>query len=123
MGRKMDCSISIFCNNCIEAMVLHDYGLPFNSPTVNLMIPQKDYIEYILRLDNYIGAEIVKDKGISNFERGYPTGLINGKLHLHFIHYKNYNEALDAWRRREKRINKERIYFILVETDERFKIF
>lgn len=28
-------NISLLCNNCVGAMVLHDLGLRFNSPTVN----------------------------------------------------------------------------------------
>lgn len=27
---------SLLCNNCTGGMILHDLGLPFNSPTVNL---------------------------------------------------------------------------------------
>lgn len=44
---KIDKNISIFCNNCIGAFVAHDFRLPFNSPTVNLMIPPSDFIEYL----------------------------------------------------------------------------
>lgn len=36
---KIDNDVSIFCNNCIGAFVAHYFKLPFNSPTVNLMIP------------------------------------------------------------------------------------
>lgn len=31
-------NISLLCNNCVGAMVLHDLGLRFNSPTVNLYL-------------------------------------------------------------------------------------
>ena len=27
---------SIICNNCLGGVVLHDLGLPFNTPTINL---------------------------------------------------------------------------------------
>ena len=33
---------SVVCNNCNGAMVLHEFGLPFNSPFVNLWIPPSD---------------------------------------------------------------------------------
>lgn len=55
---KVKEDISIFCNNCIGAFVAHDYHLPFNSPTVNLMIPPSEFIEYIEHLDIYKDAKI-----------------------------------------------------------------
>ena len=50
--------VSIFCNNCIGAFVAHDFRLPFNSPTVNLMIPPADYIDYISHMAEYTNAEM-----------------------------------------------------------------
>lgn len=109
----MEKNVSIFCNNCIGAFVAHDFRLPFNSPTVNLMIPPADYIEYITHLQDYTGAEI---KEIDS-DKQWPVALLGGKVHLHLIHYKTVQEAEDAWRRRERRINWERMFFVLIETD------
>ena len=105
--------ISIFCNNCIGAFIAHDLGLPFNSPTVNLMIPPHDFIEYISNLDKYINAKIEPIK----YEATYPVALLGGKVHIHFIHYKTIEDATNAWKRREARINIKKSFFILVETD------
>lgn len=91
---KVQNDISIFCNNCIGAFVAHDYHLPFNSPTVNLMIPPTDFIEYIEHLDKY-NTEI-KFKDISGSEK-WPEGLLNNNIHVHFIHYKTFQDDVDAW--------------------------
>lgn len=105
--------ISIFCNNCIGAFVAHDYHLPFNSSTVNLMIPPADFIEYIEHLDEYKGG------GVENIfgKKEWPEGLLMGKVHLNFIHYATFWDGMEAWLRRTRRINKDKMFFILVETD------
>lgn len=105
--------ISIFCNNCIGAFIAHDLGLPFNSPTVNLMIPPADFIEYISNLGQYTNATIIPIES----KHKWPVGTIGGKVYINFIHYKSLEDGIKAWRRREKRINKDKMYLILVETD------
>lgn len=105
--------VSIFCNNCIGAFVAHDFGLPFNSPTVNLAIPPADYIEYITRLTAHMGGpwrEIESDKT-------WPVALLDDCIRLDLIHYKTSEAGEEAWRRREQRINPKHMCFILVETD------
>lgn len=109
---KVDPDISIFCNNCIGSFVASDFRLPFNSPTVNLMIPPADYIDYISALERHIGADIYA----IDSDRPYPVALMNG-IHIYFIHYQNIEQAKEAWRRREKRINRNKMFFILVECD------
>ena len=110
---KIDEDVSIFCNNCIGAFVAHDLGLPFNSPMVNLMIPPADFIDYISNLEDYVNATIEPIES----EHKWPVGTIGGKIYINFIHYKSLEEGIKAWRRREKRINKDKMYLILVETD------
>lgn len=109
---KIDKNISIFCNNCIGAFVAHDFRLPFNSPTVNLMIPPSDFIEYIANLEYYTNAPIEPTKS----DQSWPIALLGGKVHIHLIHYKTVEEGVLAWRRRETRINAKRMYFVLIET-------
>lgn len=111
--RGVEKNISIFCNNCIGAFVAHDFRLPFNSPTVNLMIPPAEFIEYIKHLEEYTNADITEITS----DKDWPVALLGGKVHLHLIHYKDVAEGVKAWRRREKRINWDKMYFVLIETD------
>lgn len=110
---KVKRDISIFCNNCIGAFVAHDYNLPFNSPTVNLMIPPSEFIEYIEHLDIYKDAKIEDISG----DKKWPEGLLDNKIHINFIHYKTFQDGVNAWKRRAQRINKSKMFLILVETD------
>ena len=110
---KVDEDVSIFCNNCIGAFVAHDLGLPFNSPMVNLMIPPADFIRYISNLEQYTNTRIAPIES----EHKWPVGIIEEGIRINFIHYKSFEDGITAWRRRENRINKNKMYFILVETD------
>lgn len=111
---KVDKNISIFCNNCIGAFVAHDFHLPFNSPTVNLMITPPQFVEYIENLKfNTYKTEIDNISG----SKDWPEGLLNGRIGINFIHYATFEEGVEAWIRRSARINFNRMYFILVETD------
>lgn len=48
-----------------------------------------------------------------NGQRDY---LINN-IHINFVHYKTFQDGVNAWKRRVKRINKKKMFFIFVETD------
>ncbi len=43
--------LSVISNNCLGGMVLHDRGLRFNSPTVNLWIPAHDYVRMLQKTE------------------------------------------------------------------------
>jgi uncharacterized protein (DUF1919 family) len=105
---------TVFCNNCLGGMVLHDFELRFNSPTVNLWIPEKDYLEYISNFEAYRNPKFEE----LETENDYPVGLMNGKIHCHFMHYTSFKEAVEAWRRRENRIDLNNAFYIFVEGDE-----
>lgn len=105
--------ISIFCNNCIGTFVAHDLRLRFNSPTVNLYMSPQDFIEYISDLEKYRDAPIVPIES----DRPYPLAVLGGRILLHLMHYETAKEGIEAWRRREQRINYDKMFFILVETD------
>ena len=84
-------------------------------PTVNLMIPSANFIEYIEHLEKY--SINMESQNISGTKE-WPEGLLNNKIHINFIHYKTFQDGVDAWKRRVARINKNKKFFILVETDK-----
>lgn len=77
------------------------------------MIPPADYIDYISHMEEYTYADL----SAIDSDNSWPVALYGGKIHLHLIHYQTVEEGKEAWHRREKRINKNRCYYILVETD------
>lgn len=104
---------SIICNNCVGAMLSHDYGEQFLSPTVNLFITPKDYITFLRKLDGFQDCPIVDITGSNN----YPIGLLDKTIQIHFMHYSSFEEAKEKWTERYKRINFSNLYIILIEKD------
>lgn len=94
-------------------MVLHDYGLAFNSPFVNLFIEPSDYIKLLGNLKSYC-SENSDIKEIPN-EVGYPIGILNDSVKLHFLHYKNFDDAVSIWRKRCLRMDFSNPYIIFVQ--------
>lgn len=111
-GIKRDQQRTVFCNMCLGGMVSHDLGLRFNSPFVNLMIPGSEYVE-LLSNRAQIGGGIIKEIDMG---KEYPVGLLEGKYHLHFIHYDTFESAVKKWKNRSLRMDIENSYCILVET-------
>lgn len=105
--------ITLISNNCLAGCVLHDFSMRFDTPTINLFIPFPDYIKFLTDLKCYVNKEIEDITGDSP----YPIGLLGGVIHLHFLHYKSFDEAVDAWKRRCRRIHWDNVRVVLVERD------
>lgn len=106
-------SFTLISNNCLAGCVLHDFSMRFDTPTINLFIPFPDYIKFLTNLKNYVSKDIEDITGDSP----YPIGLLGGVIHLHFLHYKSFDEAVDAWKRRCRRIHWDNLRIVLVERD------
>lgn len=118
---------TVICNNCVGAMVLHDYGLAFNSPFVNLFIEPHDYLLLLNDLEYYCSPNADIQDISDNLGSDYPIGLLNGKIKLHFLHYDNFEKAVSIWRKRCLRIDFKKLYVIFVQqsgcTDEMIQLF
>lgn len=113
--KQLDYNISLFCNNCVGAMVLHDYGMPFNSPCVNLWIEPAHYVEMLSNLEYYMSADI---RELKQEDVNYPIGLLDGKIKIYFMHYDSFEQAVSAWRRRAQRVNYNKVHAIFVYMPE-----
>ena len=103
---------SVFSSNCVGCMVLHDLGLQFNSPFVNLYLTAKDYLKFLSDPQKYLDAEFEEVTS----DRTYPVGKLLD-LTFYFVHYSSFNEAVTASKRRAKRINFDNLFVIFSERD------
>lgn len=104
---------SLIASNCNGGCILHDLGLPFNSPFVNLWLKPKDFIRFCARMDEYLALPLrfVPEEGVS-----YPVGQL-GDVRLYFQHFKSPEEAEAAWLRRAKRINRSNLFLLATDRD------
>ena len=104
--------VTIFCNNCTGGIIYHDLGLEFKSPTINLYFSASDFVEFCENLDFYLSEELIE----INSERSYPVAKL-GKITIFFVHYKNFEQAKKKWNERRSRINKNNMFFVMIDRD------
>jgi uncharacterized protein (DUF1919 family) len=106
-------SPSFLCPNCIGGILLHDLGLAFRSPTVNLMMKQPDFVKFMLDIQHYLSMEL------AFFEKpGYTCPCARlGDITIHFTHYANAEEAASKWNERKTRIDWRNLFVFASERD------
>ena len=106
-------AITLISSNCNGACILHDLGLKFNSPFVNLWIKPKDYLKLLHDLDHYMACELIftEEPGVS-----YPVGMLKD-IKIYFQHYKSPEEAKQKWQERSRRMDISNIYVLFSDRD------
>ena len=113
-NQKLESStISLIASNCNGALILHDLGVRFNSPFVNLWIKPNDYIKLLKDFDRYMAEEMteIKEDGID-----YPVGKL-GDVTIYFQHYDSFEQAREKWNERKTRINKDNLFVLFTDRD------
>ncbi|MDV3429598.1 MAG: DUF1919 domain-containing protein, partial [Bacillota bacterium] len=105
-------NFTILSQNCIGAVMYHDLGKCFLSPTINIGFDPNEFITFLEDMEYYLNAPI---KIISS-EYSYPVGKLGEGEHqiitLHFVHYSDCQVALEKWNERKKRINRNNIFVV-----------
>lgn len=103
---------TIFSNDCVGGVLMKNYGLPFNTPTVNCAINPGNFVRYLKYLEHYMGCELAEKES----DLGFPVGeLVSelGNIEIQFMHNSSFQEAKEAWKRRTNRIDLNNINVIL----------
>ena len=87
----------ILSSNCVGGTLLHDLGLRFDTPTVNLTIPQFAYFCENWK-DYFALTPVLK----AQTERPYPVFLL-GDIEIFGVHYSSEQEFLEKWETRKNR--------------------
>ena len=105
--------VSVISNDCTGGILLHDLGLQFLSPTVNLYMNANDYQKFCKNLRYYISIDTMvacSDSSIIE-NRKYPVAYLDDIL-LYLVHYATVEEAQKKWNERKRRINWDKIVVI-----------
>lgn len=105
--------ITLLANNCNGACMLHDLGLPFNSPFVNLWLYPEDFIKYVENIEHYMKCSLAFEE---RDDYPYPVGVLDD-IHIYFQHYKSQHEAKEKWETRTRRMDLNHIYVLMTERD------
>ncbi|MBO5797187.1 MAG: DUF1919 domain-containing protein [Clostridia bacterium] len=104
---------SLLSSNCNGALILHDLGIRFNSPTVNLWIKPKDFIKFLKDIPHYISCPMTftTEEGVS-----YPIGVLDD-IRIYFQHYATPEEAEESWVKRSQRIDLQNLFILFTDRD------
>ena len=100
---------TIVANNCWGAEVYKTFDLPFNTPIIGLYFYPDCFIKLLSDFQENIHSELkfTPQSKYHKEKRDYPVGLLRNDIEIHFLHYKNEEEAFQKWTKRAKRISTE----------------
>lgn len=98
--------ISIISNHCWGGLVYSLLKIPFNSPFINTLIDEENYIRLINDLQYYLQQPLIQ--GESN-KTTAPIGML-GDVEIQFIHHSSFGLAKRDWYKRVNRVNYRNLF-------------
>ncbi len=111
-NRLKNKDFSIIASNCNGTFMYYDMRIRYLTPTVNLVIEMNDFVKLAENLEAYKEKEIVKLES----DVPYPTGMLDD-IKIMFMHYPTFEEGVEKWNERKKRINWENLFIVGTEKD------
>ncbi len=102
---------SILSSNCNGAMILHDMGCRFDTPTVNLYFLPEDFLTFLSDLPKYLSAV---PQPITGTDKPFPVGQIED-ITVYFMHYSSFEEARDKWVERSARVDMDNLFIMMTD--------
>lgn len=113
MRKKLKChELTVISSNCNGCLILHDLGMRYNSPFVNLYIEAEEYLRLLQNLPWYMEQELI----FVPSEKPYPVAKL-GDVHLHCVHYPSEQEVREKWNQRKARMDWDNLYVMFTDRD------
>lgn len=113
---------SIISNNCAAGYVYQYFGISYRTPTEGIGLSVDDYLKLIQNPRHYFTQKLIfiKPETTERYKNGehfiYPAALIDD-ITVYFRHYPTQEEAERKWTRRSRRINYDKLLFLLSESE------
>ena len=112
-SRLQNHGMTVISANCVGAFILHDLNEPFNSPFVNLYLSPNDFVRYLQNIEFYQRQSLT----FIQSEKPYPVAKL-ADLRVHFMHYRNSQEAQQKWLARSARMNLDNLFIMMTDKDD-----
>ena len=112
-SRLQNHGMTVISANCVGAFILHDLNEPFNSPFVNLYLSPNDFVRYLQNIEFYQRQSLT----FIQSEKPYPVAKL-ADLKIHFMHYRNSQEAQQKWLARSARMNLDNLFIMMTDKDD-----
>ena len=110
--------VSVISMNCIGGVLIHDLGIRFNSPTVNLYFRAADFLRFCENMPRYLAVGELTPCNDPEIVGGrtYPVAYLDD-LVLFLVHYASLEEANRKWQERKKRIHMDNLVVMATDRD------
>ena len=112
----------IISNNCWGAEIYRQFNKPYNTPFVGLFLYGPCYIKLLENFEDYLASDLrfVRTSRYMDHPPHYPLGMLED-LEIHFVHYKDAEEAREKWYRRLNKMititDQDNYFFKLCDRD------
>lgn len=112
-------NISIISNNCWGGLAYNALGLEALSPFKNMFLLDEDYIKLLQNLKEYCSENVLPHTyGVDlHSKEKYPILKLKD-IEFHCNHCDTYDEAIDNWERRVKKLNYDNL-FVMMYTENK----
>ncbi len=110
-------NFTLISKDCVGAMLLHELGLRFDTPTINACFHAGDFVKFCGDLKYYLSQDMLEDKNQS-LKMGYPVGILGSEgreVRVWFMHYGTFSNAKAKWDERCSRIHWDNIFLIMTD--------
>jgi uncharacterized protein (DUF1919 family) len=94
----------IVANDCWGGTLCEYLGRPYCTPFVGLYLPGPSFAEVVSRLDELPDMELRFPQADASVAP-HPVGILDDSMEIRFVHYRDQDEAADAWHRRIARFD------------------
>lgn len=117
--------VSIITNDCFGGNVYHQLYLEFSSPFINFFISPSQYLDFLKNFYDYIERPLIKTRDIDILENIFlQMKFEDTEIFLGCNHDYSYEEFMNKFERRRKRINYDNLLFkMTIENDEQAEMF
>jgi uncharacterized protein (DUF1919 family) len=117
-------NFTIISSNCWGGSIYQILDREYLTPTVGLFLYAPCFVKFTSKLRYYLNqplhfvetSKYCKANTIRNKDGWYPIALLDD-IEIHFLHYKNEEEASTKWYRRCVRINFDNLFFSMTDRD------
>jgi uncharacterized protein (DUF1919 family) len=105
---------TLIADDCWGGELYHALNLEYTTPFIGLYVPASHFIKLIKNLKHYMAAplEFIEDSPHRCDENpGYPIGLLDKEIEIHFLHYYSKKDAEEKWTKRKFRICWDNLFF------------
>lgn len=123
---------TIISNNCAGGAILHDLGMEFKTPTINLQILPEQFPRFCSHIIYYLFKDLEECKSFNSYQEqmlkkmfggvpNMPFGIIDNDILVCFQHYSSFAEAKQKWDERKAKVDFEHIGYLFHARGEEYR--